>query len=388
MTRFRDLDPASYELPEQLLGRVLSPALVVYLERVRENVRRVIAYAGGRPERWRPHVKTTKIAPVFAEVARAGVRHFKCATLREARLLLEVLRASGTTDADVLLAQPLVGPALAQLGLLAARHPETRVAVLSEDPELARLVPEPVTLFVDVDPGMHRTGVPLADRERVLAVARAAGPRFRGVHAYDGHLHAGGPDERRRAVHACYDAVAELLSGLARAGVPAGEVVTSGTPSFLHGLAYPGFAGLEGTVHRVSPGTVVFHDLRSELENADLDLVPAALVLARVVSHPAADVVTCDAGSKSIAAEAGDPCAAVLGRPELEALAPSEEHLPLRVRGGELPARGTPLLLFPRHVCPTINLAEEALLVAGDGSWELVPVAARAHDVLAGQPPM
>ncbi len=387
MPRFHDLDPAPYALPGELLQRTLSPALVVYVERVRENLRRVLACTGGRPERWRPHVKTTKIPRVFAEVAAAGVRHFKCATLREARLLLEVLATGGIEGGDVLLAYPLLGPALGELGALAERHPEARVSVLCEDASVARVVPEPVSLFVDVDPGMHRTGVPPEDRAAILAIARAAGERFRGVHYYDGHLHRGGPAERRRAVHACYGPLMELLGELRRAGVAVGEVVTSGTPSFLHALAYPGFSDLDGTVHRVSPGTVVYHDLRSEEENADLDLVPAALVLARVVSHPARDLVTCDAGSKSIAAEAGDPCAGVLGRPELVALAPSEEHLPLRVSRGERPPRGTALLLFPRHVCPTINLAEQALLIEANGSWEAVPVSARAHDLFAALPP-
>jgi D-serine deaminase-like pyridoxal phosphate-dependent protein len=94
--------------------------------------------------------------------------------------------------------------------------------------------------------------------------------------------------------------------------------------------------------------------------------------------------VTCDAGSKSIAAEAGDPCAFVLGHPELVPLRPSEEHLPLSVRSGPLPPRGTELLLVPRHVCPTVNLAEQAILVENGEVREIAPVSARAHDLLLG----
>ena len=47
-------------------------------------------------------------------------------------------------------------------------------------------IPDTVSIFVDVNPGMHRTGVPLEDADTILAVARAAGARFRGVHYYDG----------------------------------------------------------------------------------------------------------------------------------------------------------------------------------------------------------
>jgi D-serine deaminase-like pyridoxal phosphate-dependent protein len=364
-----------------LTTRLFSPALVVYLDHVRANVRAMLRHVGGRAERWRPHVKTTKIPAVWAELAAAGIEHYKCATAREAAHLLDVLAAADCTHPDVLLAYPLVGPELARLGELARAHPRARVSILCEDPGALESIPAALSIFVDVNPGMHRTGIPLADTDTILDVARRAGPRFRGVHYYDGHLHTGGADERRRDVFACYDPLIELLDVFERERLPVGEVTTSGTPTFQHALSYEPLAARAGTVHRVSPGTVVYHDLRSEEENEGLALVPAALVFARVVSHPGPDRVTCDAGSKSIAAEAGDPCAYVLGHPELEARPPSEEHLPLRVTSGQRPPRGTELLLVPRHVCPTVNLAEEAVLIEGGEVRAVVPVAARAHEL-------
>ena len=367
-----------------LLERTPSPTLVVDLERVRENIRRMVRHAGS-PRRWRPHLKTTKTPEIWRELVRAGVREFKCATTRELRLLLELLHTSDVAESDVLLAYPLRGPGLDELARLASAFPGTRVSVLCEDPALIDSISESVSIFVDVNPGMHRTGIPLSDLERILAVAHGAGSRFRGVHYYDGHLHSGSPEERRRATAACYDGLIELCGTLASDGLQVDEIITSGTPTFLHALAYEGFspdAARPGPTHRISPGTVVLHDGRSEEENPDLDLVPAALLLTRVVSHPMPDVATCDAGSKSIAAEAGDPCAWVAGRPGLVALPPSEEHLPLRVAEGARPALGETLWLFPRHVCPTVNLAEAMLLVDGDEA-RLVPVAGRAHDTVA-----
>ncbi|MCZ6598063.1 MAG: alanine racemase [Planctomycetota bacterium] len=382
MTRFERLEAAEYELPPSLRDEVLSPALVVHLDRVRENLRRVIAHVGD-PDRWRPHVKTTKIPAVFAEIARAGVRHFKCATTREVLYLCRTLREEGVEGADVLLAHLPVGRALQGLGRVAAEHPETSMSVLCEDPDAVLAIPAGVDVFVDVNVGMERTGIPVAEHDAIAAVARAAGNRFRGVHGYDGHLHDGSPAERRAAVFACYDRLHDLVVALIDGGASVGEVITSGTPTFLHALAYVGFDELEGVRHRVSPGTVVYHDLRSEQENPELDLLPAATVLTRVVSHPSANLVTCDAGSKSIAAEAGDPCAFVIGRPELVPQSPNEEHLPLRVTAGERPPRGTVLHLVPLHVCPTVNLAEQALLVDGDDA-RVVDVSARAHDLLLG----
>ncbi len=378
-TRFQALDIAEYELPSAVRDKTLSPALVIYLDRVRKNVLRVIRYAGGT-DRWRPHVKTTKIPEIFTEIARTGVRNFKCATTREARELCAALRKQGMDGGDVLLAYPLVGPGLELLGRLATEYSETRLSVLCEDPALVAQVPQQVSIFVDVDPGMHRTGVPLRERSGIEAIAREARRRFRGIHFYDGHLHQADLEKRRAAVFACYDKLLDLCRFLFHRGLPVGEIITSGTPSFLHALAYPGFVGFDSTRHRISPGTVVFHDLRSEEENPDLELVPAACVFARVVSQPSSRLVTCDAGSKSLAAEAGDPCAFVIGRPELVPETPSEEHLPLRVARGERPGRGETLYLVPRHVCPTVNLAEEALLVDGD-DVRTVSVSARAHDL-------
>jgi D-serine deaminase-like pyridoxal phosphate-dependent protein len=353
-SRFQYLQVDEYELPAELVDRVGSPALVVYLDRVRENLRRVIAHAGGRADRWRPHVKTTKIPEVFLEMTRA----------------------------DLLLAYPLVGPSLMRLAQLARNHTNSRVAVLCEDPAAVASIPPELSIFVDVNSGMNRTGVPVEDESSILGIARAARERFRGVHFYDGHIHGEDAVERKAMAFEAYDRLMGILGRLDRDGLVVGEIITSGTPSFLYALAYEPFREIDATIHRVSPGTVVFHDLRSEQEIEDLDLLPAALVLSRVVSHPAADIVTCDAGSKSIAADAGDPCAFALGHPDLEVLTPNEEHLPLRVHDGARPERGSTLLLVPKHVCTTVNLAEQAVLVDEGRFVGVVSVRARGHDLL------
>jgi D-serine deaminase-like pyridoxal phosphate-dependent protein len=353
---------------------------------VRRNVRAILAECGGDASRWRPHLKTTKIAAVWRELVHAGVRHFKCATTREAALLLEVLRAENVRGGDLLVAYPCVGPARRRLGELAQAFPETKLSLLCEEAEDVAAIPAAIDLFVDVNPGMDRTGLDPAGGERIAAIARRAGARFRGIHFYDGHIHDVDYATRRAKAHATYDRLMALVATLTRDGIEVGEVITSGTPTLRPALEYKPFnvsSGKSGAAprHRISPGTVVFHDQRSADETPELDLVPAAVVLARVVSRPSPTRVTCDAGSKSLAAEAGDPCAFVLGHPELVAGHPSEEHLPLDVSSGSPPARGTPLYLVPRHVCPTVNLAEEAVLIEKGRIAEIVPVAGRAHEL-------
>src|SRR5947207_15750856 len=84
-------------------AEIASPALLIFAERVEENIRKMIRIAGG-PERLRPHVKTHKLAPLVRAQLAQGIRKFKCATIAEAEMTAE----AGAED--VMLAFPAVGP--------------------------------------------------------------------------------------------------------------------------------------------------------------------------------------------------------------------------------------------------------------------------------------
>lgn len=378
------IDPDSYRLEPQLAQRIMTPALIVFMDKVDRNIQQVIAHVGGDPNRWRPHVKTTKIPKVWERLIEAGVRQFKCATTREAAVLLEMLDRLDIRGADLLIAYPLIGPALERAADLAREHDRTAVSLLCEDPNAADSIPTDLGIFVDVNPMMNRTGIELADRQQILAVAHAAGERFRGVHAYEGHIRDNEPEVRRIKAWEIYDGVVDLCAHLVEQGCHVDELITSGAMTFLDALTYRPFTELVGTIHRVSPGTVVFSDTVTQTAVTQAKLEPAAVVASRVISRPAPNIATCDAGSKAIAAEAGDPCAAVIDHPELIALKPSEEHLPFSIESGQGPARGELLLLVPRHVCPTVNLAQEVILLSDDGSPQIMPVSAAGHELGLG----
>lgn len=74
---------------------------------------------------------------------------------------------------------------------LAAQYADATLSVLSECREHCLTIPPTLGVFVDVDPGMHRTGVAANDPATVGEIAAAAGDRFRGLHFYDGHIHLG-----------------------------------------------------------------------------------------------------------------------------------------------------------------------------------------------------
>ena len=243
------------------------------------------------------------------------------------------------------------------------------ISVLAESEEQVRQWRDSsVVIFLDINPGMNRTGVEQSDGGKIVRLVhgvRDAGLEFRGLHYYDGQY--GGLDERERtaAAHAGYDCMLALVNQIVHSGMRALEVITAGTPTFPCSLTYKDFHGA-GFTHRVSPGTILYCDATSLSQlPAEYGYAPAVLVLTRVVSRPRNGIVTCDAVHKSVSADAGVPTCVVVGHPELMPLTPIEEHLPL----GSKEEMNTPQVsealyyLLPRHVCPTVNNFDSALLV-------------------------
>jgi D-serine deaminase-like pyridoxal phosphate-dependent protein len=358
---------------------VLTPALVVYPEFIASNIERTLALLGGNADRWRVHIKTAKLGHTLRMLVERGIRNFKCATT------LELLVACQRGAADVLLAYPSVGANARRAREIADQFPEVRISVLAENDEQVRQWRgSRVGIFLDINPGMNRTGIAQSHGDKVLTLARAvgdAGLEFRGLHYYDGQYGGLEVRERTEAAHRGYDSLVKLATEIERSGVNVPEVITAGTPTLPCSLAYEAFRG-RGFLHRVSPGTIVYCDATSLAQlPSDYGYRPAVLVLTRVVSRPRAEIVTCDAGHKAVSADAGVPTCVVMGHPELTPLPPSEEHLPMALEERAAgPQVGEALYLLPRHVCPTVNNFDCALLVR-DGQIESVEkVSARGRE--------
>jgi len=360
------------------LEDVLTPALVVYPEVIGANIERTFDLLGGA-DRWRVHLKTAKLGYAMRALIERGVRHFKCATT------LELLVACRSGAADVVLAYPVMGANARRAREIADQFPDVRISVLAENDEQVRQWRGGhVGVFLDINPGMNRTGIEPEHRDKVMRVVRTvedAGVEFRGLHYYDGQFGELEEPERTRAAHAGYDRLLELVRDIERSGVRVPELITAGTPTFPCSLAYEGFHH-GGFTHRVSPGTILYGDATSLAQlPAEYGYRPAVLVLTRVVSRPHEGIITCDAGHKAVSADAGVPTCVVVGHSELEPRSPSEEHLPMALEGGHSgPRVGEELYLLPRHICPTVNNFDCALLVR-DGQIESVEkVSARGRE--------
>jgi D-serine deaminase-like pyridoxal phosphate-dependent protein len=365
----------SYEVQD---ARALStPSLLIYTEMVEANITAALAMMNGDASRWRPHLKTAKLGYTMRRLVARGIKMAKCATT------LELAAAIESGMEDVVVAFPLMGPNAARVKEIAAAHPERRISTLVESADqIDEWRGSAVGVFVDLNPGMDRTGMAEDHFEEVrefIDQVQKAGLRFCGLHHYDGQIKNTDPSAAAMACEG-YARLVELIAYLKRSGIEVKEVITSGTPAMPHALSFAPFSAGE-FVHRVSPGTIVYNDRNSLQELPGYGFQAAALVLSTVVSRPRENRVTCDAGHKAVSADAGVPTCDVMGRPGLVGLKPSEEHLPLEVRLGETPARGELLYLLPAHVCPTVNNFDQAVLVSDGKVQEVVPVTARGHEM-------
>ncbi len=357
---------------------LLTPALAIYPAIVDSNIAATLRLLGGDPNRWRPHLKTAKLGFIMKKLAARGVVNAKCSTT------VELAAACESGMKDVLLAYAVVGANAKRVRQIAGQYPNVRISVLVENvAQIAAWSGSRVGIFVDVNPGMDRTGISQDAIAAILDVVRAAGSQFRGLHYYDGHMSAASLEEREKLVHKGYGRLMEIV---AEVDVPIEEVITSGTPAFPCAATYAPFQSGK-FVHRASPGTVVYSDATSIKQlPAEWGYQPAALVVSTVVSHPKPNVVTCDAGHKSVSADAGIPTCSVAGRPDLTPLKPSDEHLPIEVSAGAVPEIGDLLYLIPRHVCPTVNNFDDAGIVEHGRAIGVEHVTARGHEIplLAG----
>jgi D-serine deaminase-like pyridoxal phosphate-dependent protein len=111
----------------------------------------------------------------------------------------------------------------------------------------------------------------------------------------------------------------------------------------------------------------------------DMNFLPAALLLTRVVSKPGANRLCLDLGHKAVASENPHPRVEFLDLPDAKAVMHSEEHLVVETaRAGQFPV-GTCLYGIPWHICPTVALYSEAVVVRNGRAQAQWAIVARAR---------
>jgi D-serine deaminase-like pyridoxal phosphate-dependent protein len=355
----------------QNVETIPSPSLVVYLEQVQYNIDHAIATVGGDVSRLRPHAKTHKTAEIIAMERDAGILKHKCATLREA----EMLAQNGI--ADIVIAYQMVGPNVNRFASLQQQYPDADFKVVVDHQEAVTALSSAVAKYglsvkvmLDLDVGMHRTGVPVGDTavDVYAQIEAAEGLQPWGLHVYDGHIHDTDVAERKASCDKSLAQVEDMQDRLAAKGLEVPLIVMGGTPTF------PIYAETPGV--EASPGTFVFHDSGYTTLFPDLGFTPAALLLSRVISIPTPHRITLDLGHKAIAADPDGARGIVLDIDGAEVDKQHEEHWAINVPDSSPIHIGQEIYVCPTHICPCVALHPFYYVVDADGycrrTWEVI----------------
>ena len=215
--------------------RLATPALILDVDGLEYNLEVMMKLCKKAKLALRPHAKTHKSSRIAKLQIESGAVGICVATLREATAMAE----AGVPG--VLLTSPVVGAVKvdAFVGLV-GRVPGLMVVVDNPDnvgaleASLVRSG-KTLTVLVDVDIGMKRTGVPSV--AGVLALVRrvqsSAALKFGGIQAYSGRVqHITRVTDRTRVYGKQLKQLEAVLDALAKAGISPGIVSGGGTGTF------------------------------------------------------------------------------------------------------------------------------------------------------------
>jgi D-serine deaminase-like pyridoxal phosphate-dependent protein len=361
----------------QSIADLETPVPIVDLDRLARNLDRAAEYATAHRIALRPHIKTHKSPRIAGEQLRRGAVGVTCATPYEAEVMADVCD-------DILVAYPPVGGKRA--ARLAALGETVKLTValdslqaIEDLAQAAREADRTIHVYVELDLGMHRVGVPGV--AEAIELARAVRDRpplvFEGIAFYPGHVREP-VGEQAFKLEQLSAAVGDAVNQFDRAGLRPRVVSGGSTPTLwrTHELA---------GVNEFRPGTYVYNDRTTAAVGACAWDDCALTVLATVVSTAVPNQAVIDAGTKALGREPmrgadADGFGCVLEHPDVIVKAMSEEHGMLDLsQSSWRPQVGERVRIVPNHVCIVVHLNDVIAGVRGDVVETSWPVTARGR---------
>jgi D-serine deaminase-like pyridoxal phosphate-dependent protein len=353
-----------------------TPALLIDLDRLQNNLRRVADYCSQHALRLRPHTKTHKNPAIGRMQLDLGAVGLTVAKTSEA----EVMLASGTPD--LLIAYPIVGEA--KLAHLVEVANKTNLTVALDSREAAQGLSQAaqragltIGVLAEADVGMRRCG--LEPGPALVALAQEIdglpGLRLEGVQFYPGHFWANAPNGPE-SLKKLREDVAQIRDGFRKAGLPL-RILSGGSSPTLY-CSHT----IEG-LNEVRPGTYVFNDCTQVAAGVCTWDDCAVTILTTVVSTPRTKHAIVDGGSKTFTS---DPLPGsdegTFGRvvevPDARFHKMNEEHGFLDLEGASQSLKiGERVRIIPNHVCVAVNMHEKVYGVHGETVEEIWEVAGR-----------
>lgn len=384
MERPTELQNVPFGPNSQLIGvpgarsKLATPALVLDLDLLKSNIFRMAETGAAIGVAIRPHVKCHKSVAIARLQLAAGAAGICCATIGEA----EIMGAAGISN--MLITSPLVTEDKIRRAVELSRLDE-RLCVVVDNPRNAEMLSgrfvcegRKVGVLVDVDSGMHRTGV--ADQKSAIELSRLVndldGLDYLGVQCYAGHIqHIEQLGDRESAALSIMGALRVLCEELTSVGLK--PEIVSGCGTGTHDID-----AASGVLTELQVGSYVFMDAQYNRVWTANGLTPpfdvSLFVQASVISNNHPEGVTCDAGIKHFAVDGGAPII-VRGAPELSRYEyGGDEHGQIALPSGVEPlALGDRVEFVVPHCDPTVNLYDLIHCVRGEELVDIWRVDAR-----------
>jgi 3-hydroxy-D-aspartate aldolase len=357
---------------------IQTPCLVLDLDALERNIKKMGDYAKAHGMRHRVHGKMHKSVDVAKlQVELGGACGVCCQKVSEA----EVFARGGIKD--VLVSNQVRDPAkidrLARMPKLGART-ICCVDMLDNVADLSAAAQKhgtEIECLVEIDCGAGRCGVTTTPQvvELAKAIDAAEGLKFAGIQAYQGAMqHLDSYEERKGKTQIAIDMVQDAVDALKAEGLECDIVGGGGTGSYY-------FESNSNVYNELQCGSYAFMDAdygrildkdgnridQGEWENA-------LFLLTSVMSHAKADKAICDAGLKAQSVDSGLPF--IYGRDDVEYVKCSDEHGVIADPDGVLKVNDK-LRLVPGHCDPTCNVHDWYVGVRGGKVETVWPVSAR-----------
>jgi 3-hydroxy-D-aspartate aldolase len=358
------------------LEEIDTPALLLDLDVLDRNVRRMAEVVTTTAVLLRPHAKTHKCPLIAHHQIALGAVGVCAAKVSEAEILVN----GGIKD--ILITNEIVGAT--KLAHLAALAREARIAVCADDPENVQALNDValdfgirIPVLVEVNVGGDRCGVGPGEPALTLAtqIASSTGLYFAGIQAYYGPAqHIREFERRRTAILGAAEKARRTVELLEANGIHCPCVTGGGTGTYRFEIE-------SGIFTEVQPGSYVFMDLdygKNVQEDGSVleDFGQALFVYATVMSRSARDRAILDAGEKAVCVTLGMP--QVYGMPDVEYVRASVEHGNLILHDPErVLSIGEKIRLIPGYCDPTVNLFDWYVCIRRGSVEALWPVAAR-----------
>lgn len=345
-----------------LAGRVDTPAPIVLVDVMQDNIDRMQGFAARHNLDVRPHVKTHKCVEIGRRQVKAGAVGITAGNVGEA----EIFAAAGFDD--IFIAYPIwpsgtKGLRIRKLAVTTRlRVGVDNFAAIDALADAMGTEAERLQVVIEVDCGARRSGAPPEIAGDLAAAARRRGLVPVGIFTYPGHG-SSSRDARRGAALDQEAALTTAVRSFNGVGISP-EVVSAGSTPTVE------FSTTSSVITEIRPGEYVFNDLNNTRLGACSEDQIALFVAGTVVSSWVPDQVILDVGSKALSRE-GSPeigYGAVAGTSAiLSKLNEYHGFLPLPA-GDFRPSVGTVLPIVPNHVCPVVINFEELIVTDSAGT--------------------